>query len=163
MALSKRVVAGLAALTVAAVVVVAAFTIDWLGNTSTPLKLEGSGSACAITTPINDKDVTVKKGKKITWQIQNACDKAQIVNVGNVRLNQADPGGPTNCKAGMEESPWPFKAQDQGRRSVYLEAGSRGEIVLKEAKNEESKPVIYYFDICLGGTKKDPRLVVDPY
>src|SRR3954464_864093 len=136
MALSKTVVAGLTVVTVA-VVLAAVYTINWFGDTSTTLKLEGSGCPREISTPINDKDVAVKKGKKITWKIQNACDKAQTVNIGNVRLNQADQGGSTNCKAGMEESPWPFKAQDQGRRSVYLEAGGQGEIVLKEAKNED--------------------------
>ena len=130
---------------------------------TTELTLEMSGSACVITTPINDKDVAVKKNKKITWTVRNSCTTDQFVSIGNVR---AQPGenGVTNCKAGMPESPWPFKPQDQARRSVYVpKDGGDEDIVLKEAKNDSGKQDVYYFDVCLGGVKKDPRLVVDPY
>ena len=148
------------------VLVVAAFTIfytvDIFGNTTTELKLEMSGSACAITTPINDKDVTVKKNKKITWEVENACSTDQFVSVGNVRA-KAEPNGVNNCNAGVPEPTWPFKTQDQARRAVYVPAGKTEKIELKEAKNDSGKQDVYYFDICVGGVKKDPRLVVDPY
>ena len=162
MAVSKAVVATAAAAAVVAAVVVV-LGRDAFGNTTTELKLEMSGSACAITTPINDKDVTVKKNKKVTWHVENACTTDQFVSVGNVRPQPGD-NGVTNCKAGMAEQYWPFKAQDQARRAVYVpKDGGSEDIVLKEAKNDSGKQDVYYFDICLGGVKKDPRLVVDPY
>lgn len=158
---SKAVIVGVLVLVVAAFTIF--YTVDIFGNTTTTLKLEMSGSACAITTPINDKDVAVKKNKKITWKIENACSTDQFVSLGNVRLQPGD-NGVTNCKAGMAEQYWPFKAQDQARRSVYVpKDGGSEDIVLKEAKNDSGKQDVYYFDICVGGAKKDPRLVVDPY
>ena len=161
MAVSKAVVATAAAAAVVAAVVVV-LGRDAFGNTTTELKLEMSGSACAITTPINDKDVTVKKNKKITWEVENACSTDQFVSVGNVRP-RAEPNGINNCNAGVSESTWPFKPQDQARRAVYVPAGRTEKIELKDAKNDSGKQDVYYFDICVGGVKKDPRLVVDPY
>ena len=162
MAVSGRVIGLTAAVVVAAAAVAVLFTRDIFGNTTTELKLEMSGSACAITTPINDKDVTVKKNKKVTWEVENRCTTDQFVSVGNVR-DKAEPNGINNCNAGVSESTWPFKKQDQAKRSVYVPAGETEKIELKEAKNESGKQDVYYFDICVGGVKKDPRLVVDPY
>jgi hypothetical protein len=157
---SKAVIVGGLVLAIAAFTIF--YTVDIFGNTTTELKLEMSGSACAITTPINDKDVTVKKNKKITWEVENACSTDQFVSVGNVRA-KAEPNGVNNCNAGVPEPTWPFKAQDQARRAVYVPAGKTEKIELKEAKNDSGKQDVYYFDICVGGAKKDPRLVVDPY
>ena len=157
---SKAVVVGTLVLVVAAFTIF--YTVDIFGNTTTELKLEMSGSACTITTPINDKDVAVKKNKKITWEVENACSTDQFVSVGNVRA-KAEPNGVNNCNAGVPEPTWPFKQQDQARRAVYVPAGKTEKIELKEAKNDSGKQDVYYFDICMGGVKKDPRLVVDPY
>ncbi len=164
MAVSRRIFVLTAAVVAAATAVVVVLGRDMFGNTTTDLKLEMSGNACTITTPINDKDVTVKKNKKITWTVRNACTTDQFVSVGNVRRQAEDPAKVPDCKAGMAESYWPFKAQDQARRSVFVpKDGGVEDIVLKEAKNDTGKPDVYYFDVCTGGAKKDPRLVVDPF
>ena len=163
MAVSRTLMVGVAVLAVA-VAGVTYYVVASFSDTTTYLKLEMSGQACAITTPINDKDVTVKKNKKVTWNIQNLCPSDQLVSVGNFRTQANDPGGVTNCKAGMAESTWPFKPQDQGRRAAYVpKDGGTDSIVLREAKNDTPDAAVYYFDICLGGVKKDPRLVVDPF
>ena len=131
------------------------------GNTDKTLDLTGSGSACTIGTSAADKDVEVTKNKKVTWTVKNACASAQTVTLGNFRTvqtsTQAACTNPTEGGAA-----WPFKDQDQNSRSVTVPAGSTGEIVLKEAKNNGTTPLEYHFDICLGSAKADPRLVIDP-
>ena len=131
------------------------------GNTDKTLDLTGSGSACTIGTSAADKDVEVTKNKKVTWTVKNACASAQTVTLGNFRTvqtsTQAACTNPTEGGAA-----WPFKDQDQNNRSVTVQPGSTGDIVLKEAKNQSGAALTYYFDICVGGVKKDPRLVIEP-
>ena len=131
------------------------------GNTDKTLDLTGSGSACTIGTSAADKDVQVKKNKKVTWAVKNACAAAQTVTLGNFRTVQVSTQ-PTCTSPTEGGAAWPFKDQDQNNRSVTVPAGSTGEIVLKEAKNAGTTSVTYYFDICLGSVKADPRLVIDP-
>jgi hypothetical protein len=146
---------------VVAVVVATYLVLTQLGNTDTTLALNVSGSACAIVTNTADKDVSVQKNKKITWTVTNACPGAQTVMLGNFRTVQASTR--TTCTDPTEGvAEWPFKDQDQNNRSVTVQAAQSGEIVLKEAKNAGSAPLTYYFDICLGGVKSDPRLVIEP-
>ena len=45
---------------------------------------------------------------------------------------------------------------------MTVPSGGSGDIVLKEAKNAGSTKITYYFDICVGGVKKDPELVIEP-
>ncbi len=51
---------------------------------------------------------------------------------------------------------------DQSMRQVYVPAGETQAITLKEAKNETGNKLTFYFDICMGGKKVDPRLDIDP-
>lgn len=162
MALSKGLAVGLTAVVVIVGGVIILSTVDIFGNTTTTLDLAMSGSECVITTPLNDKDVTVKKNKKITWKVHNACNSDQYVSVGNFRATTGDPGNNTTCRAGMVEPFWPFKTQDQGHRSAFVPRDGSEEIVLKEAKNTTGKQMTYYFDVCVAATKKDPRVVIEP-
>ena len=147
---------------VVVVIFVAAFVVmQFVGNTDTALDLNVSGSACVIVTNISDKNVTVKKNKKITWAVKNACPAAQTVQLGNFRTGQTSTNG--TCADPTEGgATWPFKAGDENNRSVTVPAGQSGEIILREAKNAGSSELTYYFDICLGGVKGDPRLVIEP-
>ena len=132
------------------------------GDADTALELSGTGAACAIVTPAQSKDVTVQKNKKVTWHVTNHCDTQQTVTLGNFRTVQT--GSASNCTNDTEGgADWPFKDQDKGNRSVTVAATTgKDDIVLKEAKNAGSASVTYYFDICLGLVKKDPRLIIDP-
>ena len=151
------VITGIVVVVVVGVYLVVALT----GNTDKTLDLTGSGSACTIGTSAEDKNVSVKKNKKVTWTVKNACTAAQTVTLGNFRKGEisTQPACTNPTEGGAA---WPFKEQDQNNRSVTVPAGSTGEIVLKEAKNAGSTPVTYYFDICLGSVKADPRLVIEP-
>lgn len=144
------------------VVVVGAFVaFKLLGNTETGLELNVVGGACTIVTPIADKDVSVQKNKKVTWHVTNDCPASQTVMLGNFRTVPASSA--TDCTNATEGgATWPFKDQDQGNRSVTVGTGNTDDIELKEAKNAGSSQLTYYFDVCVGGVKKDPRLVIDP-
>lgn len=145
------------------VVVVAFYVITLLGNTETALDLNVGGSTCTIVTNAAQKDVSVKKNKKITWNVKNSCPSAQTVMLGNFRTVQAS--ARTTCTEPTEGgAAWPFKDQDQDQshRSVTVQAGQTDGIVLKEAKNAGGTALTYYFDICLAGVKSDPRLVIEP-
>ena len=131
------------------------------GDTTTGLELNVAGGACTIVTNVVDKDVSVKKNKKITWTVKNACPTSQTIMLGNFRVLQ--PSTVTDCaNATAGGAAWPFKDDDQTHRSVTVPSGGSGNIVLKEAKNAGGTPITYYFDVCLGGVKKDPQLVIEP-
>jgi hypothetical protein len=151
---------------VVVIVVVAFYVVTWWGDTETSLALSGTGSACMIVTQTEQKDVKVKRKKKVTWKITNACDTDQTVMLGNFRTVQTS--ARMTCTEATENAEWPFKTQDQdpNQRSKTVNKGTptnptRGEIVLKDAK-DTSIQLDYFFDICLGGVKKDPRLVIEP-
>jgi len=130
-------------------------------DTDTSLELGVAGGACTIMTPVAAKDVSVQKNKKITWTVRNTCPAPQAVLLGNFRVNQ--PSAVQDCNsATLGGAAWPFKDQDQNNRSVTVAPAGSGDIVLREAKNAGSTRITYYFDICVGGTKKDPQLVIDP-
>ena len=93
--------------------------------------------------------------------MKNNCSSDQLLLVGNFRPTQGD-NGVTDCKAGVIESTWPFKNLDQSIRQVYIPAGETQKLTLKEAKNETGNTLTFYFDICMGGKKVDPRLDIDP-
>src|SRR5207249_9452096 len=136
------------------------YTVFWLGDTKTGLELNVAGGGCTIVTNVAKKDVSVKKNKKITWSVKNACPTSQTVLLGNFRVSP--PSTLTVCTgATVGGAAWPFKDQDQNNRSVTVPSGGSGDIVLKEAKNAGSTKITYYFDICVGGVKKDPEMVIE--
>jgi hypothetical protein len=143
------------------VVVVAVFLLR-ATDADKSLKLEMRSGNCAITTAPADKDVKVGNNKKITWSVQNLCNADQLVLVGNFRSTQNDPGNVMDCKAGVIETTWPFKKLDQSVRQVFVPAGETQALTLKEAKNNTGNTLTFYFDICMGGKKVDPRLDIDP-
>lgn len=140
------------------VVVVGAFLgYTLLGNSETKITL--SGNPCTLT---KEDPVNVKKGKKITWEIDNQCASAQTVRIGNFRA--AATGGPNDCS--VEGSDWPFgKAEDKPlpARERTVNSGESKKIKQRTAINNTGSPLTFYFDVCLGGARVDPRLIVDPY
>lgn len=133
---------------------------DFWGNTESTITLrQPGGGACTITG--KETEVSVKKNKKITWTVINHCGTAQTVSLGNFRTSAA--GTQTNCATATEGgASWPFQGPDAlATRQVTVNPGDDDNIT-QRAKNLGSSPVEFHFDICLGGTKIDPRLVIDP-
>ena len=139
------------------VVLVGAFLVyDLWGNSET--KITFSGSPCAMA---KEATVKVKKGKKITWEIKNECTEPKSVRIGNFRT--AATGGPNDCS--VEGAQWPFGEDDDRPLSAREKAVGPGEskkIKQRTAVNNGTTPLEYYFDVCVGGTTVDPKLIVDP-
>lgn len=147
---------------VAIVAVAAGIYLSRTGDDDKDLTLAMNGATCVVTTTGAAKDFHVGKGHKATYHVKNTCTSDQLLLVGNFRPVEGD-GGVVDCKAGTVESTWPFKnAADQARRQVYVAAGETQPLILKDAKNDTQTPIRYFFDVCLGGKKVDPRLDVDP-
>ena len=133
---------------------------DVWGNTESTITLrQPGGGACTVTG--KETEVNVKKNKKITWKVVNYCATAQTVSLGNFRTTAA--GTQTNCTSPTEGgATWPFQGADgTADRQVTVDPADDGDIKQK-AKDLGSSPVEFHFDLCLGGRKVDPRLVVDP-
>jgi len=143
------------------VIAIVAFYVMTRGDIKTALDLNVTGTTCTIVTTATAKDVSVKKNNKVTWIVTNACPAAQTVMLGNFRSVQASTR-PTCADPTEGGAAWPFKDQDQNNRSVTVAPGQSGNIVLKEAKNAGSTALTYFFDVCVGGVKMDPRLVIEP-
>lgn len=168
MAISKAVL--IAAIAVTAVVAVGltagivgairGFGKDFWGNTESTITLrQPGGGACTITG--KETEVSVKKNKKLTWKVINHCATTQTVSLGNFRTPAV--GTQTNCTSATEGgATWPFQGADGAAdREVTVDPADDGDIE-QRAKDLGSSPVEFHFDICLGGTKVDPLLVVDP-
>src|SRR6187399_1912886 len=84
------------------------------GDKDTTVKL--SGNPCAITS--KEAEFHVGKGKKVKWTIENGCDDPQVIVIGNFRALEATTV--TNCLAGVTETEWPFNAEDQSFKTVYV-------------------------------------------
>jgi hypothetical protein len=144
-----------------AIAAVAIFVSRGAGDEQKELTLATGTGGCTVTTAPADKNLHVGKNHKITYTVKNNCSSDQLLLVGNFRPTQGD-NGVTDCKAGVIESTWPFKNLDQSIRQVYIPAGETQHLSLKEAKNETGNTLTFYFDICMGGKKADPRLDIDP-
>jgi hypothetical protein len=77
------------------------------------------------------------------------------VTVGNFRLTENKENRTGDCDSPGADFPF-----DPGDRFTSPEAGKTGHIKLK--LKSTTLPQTYYFDVCLGKTKTDPRLVIDP-
>ena len=137
-------------------------------DTEATFTLREVTGVCALTG--KDTEVEVAKGKKITWTVRNFCLQPQTVTVGNFRA--AASSAATNCQQATEGIEWPFNGDDTNlnkrQATVRASNGSDPEtetFKLTEAKNTTGKLQYYHFDVCVGqsgGTKVDPRLVIDP-
>lgn len=117
------------------------------------------GGSCEV-----DKDPWVKgiKNKQVTWHVTNNCQSQQTVVIGNFRL-AATPTN-TNCaQATAGGATSPFQQDEEARRTATVAAsGGQGEIKLK-VKSPTDLPggPVYYYNVCLGTTIKDPILVIE--
>lgn len=132
-------------------------------DTRVTLSLDASG-ACTLG---KETKVRARMSENMTWKIENYCPGEQrTVAVGNFRLSQGPPT-PANCTAAGAD--YPFAA---GARDVVVDPGDASGRNVKPAKakltlkalgpNELGEaPRVYFFDICLDGTKADPELMME--
>jgi hypothetical protein len=110
------------------------------------------------------KETTViaKAGNDLKWKIENYCLSQQQVSVGDFRLTV----DPTEQNCDNEGANYPFEPD---ARTVTVNAGTNrnggikpGKEDLKlKVKGHDAQMTTYYFNICLGGTPADPRLLVE--
>jgi hypothetical protein len=125
----------------------------------TTVTLKAQGDDCVVDS--KEREIHVGKGGKVKWKITNSCTVAQIVVIGNFR--EKEDTDVTNCKPGvLEDDHWPFRVEDQSIKYMYVPAGGSETIELKDAKNNSTTARIEWYDVCAGGKKYDPKLIVDP-
>jgi hypothetical protein len=131
------------------------FGNDLLGNTESTITLRlDAAQKCAVAG--KETEVSVKKGKQVTWRVRNYCPGDQTVLLGN--FYKANGVSVPDCGLGSD---WPFDDNDKEKRSAKVPEGQKRDIKLKDAKTGDSQ-ALYTFDICLGGVKMEPRLIIDP-
>jgi hypothetical protein len=150
--MKRAVVVGIVA--VIAVAVGTFFVITFRGHTETDITLAMNGNLCTLA---KEADLKVKKGKNVKWKIDNKCSTDQTVAVGDFTLNSA-PAGST-C---ADTPDWPFDPADKPGRVKTIPANRKGDIKLTKADNPTATNREFYFNVCQGGTKVDPRLVIEP-
>lgn len=140
-------------------------------DVASPIILLPSGEPAACTISFKQPSITSHADKWIDLDVISYCGSAQTVMVGNFRTDENPSGLPTNCTNAMYPATTPsiFQQDDARRRTANLPAAAPGEaeddnIKLKIKSGTElpgSGTLTYYFDICLNGTKADPRLVIE--
>ena len=161
---------------IAVALVTAAFGVNIFGDTETGVTLSviKSGAGCVLSG--KETQAYVKKNKHLIWKIRNYCtDGPKTVIVGNFRTS-SDPVPATDCSAATYGNvDYPFTEQDLSARSKEVAAGEQennGSIDPGEAKlklkvrgNLDIPPgqpsLTYYYDLCVGSQKFDPRLEVE--
>ncbi len=131
---------------------------DLFGNTETAITLRPHGP-CELASKATG--VIAKKGKKITWTVKNECADTQTVTVGNFRLTDNRNENTTgDCESPGADWPFDQDREQPDNRRTSPGAGAAGHIKL--TVKSTTVPQTYYFDVCLGKTKTDPRLIIDP-
>lgn len=137
-------------------------------DVDTPIVLFPQDSTCGLSA--KQQTVTAHPDKWLKFEIVSYCGSKQVVVVGNFRTVETPSPAPANCDNAMHgDAPPIFQQDDLRRRTAELDAGSPGDpededIKLKLKKDADlpgKGTLTYYFDVCLNGTKADPRLLVE--
>jgi len=124
---------------------------------------------CIVTS--KEADVRVHKDKWLEVKFSNYCDDEVTAAVGNFRTSENPPGVPADCANPYFGGPTPiFRETDPNDFKTRIGAGSSShpkseKIKLKVRTRGElgEKELVYYFDVCIDGTKQtDPRLIIEP-
>jgi len=132
------------------------------------LQQANSNSPCAVT--VKAQIARVRQNRKIVWEIANYCGSQQVLTVGNFRTVESPSDLPANCETATHGgAAWLFQDDENNvdRRRRSINAGNpydpkERDLDLKVKQGLGSAPLDYYYDICLGGTKADPKLIIDP-
>ncbi len=167
----KVVVGVVIGVAVATVVSMGVFGFGDNKKTEVTLSAHGQTGECEVTKAMLIRGV--HKGAKLSWEIENYCPEGErTIVVGNFRTDSA-PSTAANCDAAG--AAYPFTDGSLNARSRTLRPAetksnggikpSDGKIELKVKDRNElgDNELTYHFDICLGGTKTDPTLLVERY
>jgi hypothetical protein len=160
-----KIIGGLVAGVVIATIVLGAsglFNIFGDRETDVTLSQESDG-ACTLG---KETVVRVKRGKNVKWKIRNYCPSPQTVTVGNFRMAAGSSAG--DCSRPTEgEIEFPF-TEDERTATVEAAEIQEGENpdpgktdMTMKTKDRGNQQFSYYFDICLGNQKADPRLIIE--
>jgi hypothetical protein len=151
----------------ASVLAFSLFDINLTGDIESGVNLSpGDGGACVVSG--KETEVRVRKNKRVIWKIRNYCSDGKTVSVGNFRSTPTSSA--TNCTNATEGSAtYPFTEDSYTARSVTVDPGvaksdgtvNPGNAKIKLKVKGEAPYQTYYFDICLGSQKADPRLIVE--
>lgn len=141
------------------IVAVVVGVLAWIflkgGDVETELELKVVGGVCTIPTK---HDVKVGRNHKVTWNVSSSCPSS-VVKLGNFRTSAGSTK--TDCTDATEGTAvWPFNDNDQNKRDATVPPNKK--IELHDAKNDGTTPLTYYFDVCIGSTKVEPQLIIDP-
>ena len=139
-------------------------------TTEVTLSSEGQNGPCGLGKATL---VRVGKSKHLVWDVTNYCtDGPKTVSVGNFSRTAPGTDKPLNCDNPGPD--YPFAAENPNPpRSVEIPAAEinsdgsidpkEGEIKLKVKSRGElgQEEILYYFDVCLNGEAKDPKLVIE--
>lgn len=141
---------------------------DVFGNTNTEVTLSSVDGACTLGKATH---LRMRKGKHLKWDIENYCpDETRTVTVGNFRTTSAASTA-SDCQAAGTD--YPFDDAALAARTSTLDPAtpksnggvdpSKGRIKLKAKSGDDlgENELIYYFDVCLDGTKTDPMLIFE--
>ena len=117
--------------------------------------------------------ITSYQDKFLKFKVINYCEKQQVAMVGNFRTAGAPSANPDDCKKAMDSDSFApiFQDDSEKKRTASPNAAesdgdpSDDTIKLKIRKTDDLPKVPgileYDFDVCLGGKKADPRLVIE--
>lgn len=137
-------------------------------DVESPITLRPAPKTSDCTLSAKESFIVGNPDKWIRLKISNYCGQSQEVRVGNFR--PAGTSGPdtTDCRSAMHGGAPPiFQQDDERRRTADLGPGSPSDpseekinLKLKKAADLPSGDE-YDFDVCLGGRKADPRLIIE--
>jgi hypothetical protein len=114
----------------------------------------GSGQGCSW---VSKPDAKVQAGRTLTVVIHNDCDDI-VASAGNFRHEGTS--SPDNCDEAGPDFPFDDPAmKERDRRTIAIPGGESRVLNFKRAvKGAANK---YEYDMCIGGRKLDPRLVIE--
>jgi hypothetical protein len=139
---------------------------DLFRNTETSITLRMQKNAqdqmvCVLVS--KNTGPRAKKDGRIRWKVKNRCESEQTVTIGNFRNTEATETVNCDLPTGSNTA-WFFEENkdDPAKRRTSPAKNNTRNIDLNINLPNITSTVTYFFDVCLGATKSDPRLIIDP-
>lgn len=136
-------------------------------ESGTILSLDPKTNTCVVSG--KEIEVRVRRKARVVWKIRNYCtDGEQTVVVGNFRSEES--GHAADCSNPTENSSaYPFTQTAPADRTKTVSRGVKnpddsitpGTAKLKLKVQDQADYKTYYYDICVGAHKNEPRLIVE--